>query len=504
MIIKIATINELLNNDLMMEDILKSLGLPSSYFLQNLFDAKVLVRSYFEHFRKDAIVIVEDEYVDKVYRNTYSSFLSTKLYEYKSRCVKISFLEPSVALDTILNGSISQEDLKKQYLGFMVLRPVCPGTVGRTAISPRLLSYGKRIEICTAPIIGSVVGLKVVIDAFPHSSQDNEYSTCAETSIWGTLEYFGNKYPEYKPILPSKIHQILDSQMHQRHIPSYGLNYVNISYLLKSCGFGCKIYSRAVGALPGFSISEFYRIFSTYVESGVPMVVAVSGTGLGHAVVSIGQEITAKSMIKTASVNKFDRSGKSYTMWNDVMRNFVFNDDNVEAYALNSYYCPTPQFLSTTCSPYISSLIVPLYNKLYLDAPRAIEWSIALCDDILFTLPDNIILRTFLASGRSYRDALMRDSSVPSEVKLAMTQFVSLPKFVWVTEIATYDSFVNNEVDGLILLDATEPMKLGVGCPLMAVFDKIFKFFSFKVSEFKELLLTLQFKASSFDNLRSY
>lgn len=266
---------------------------------------------------------------------------------------------------SILNGSINLAALHQAYLGFMVLRPICPGTVGRTAISPRLLTYGNRIEISAAPIIGSILGNKIEVEAFPHSSQDNEYCTCAETSIWSTLEYFGNKYPEYSPILPSKIHQILDSQMHQRHIPSYGLNYVNISYVLKTCGFGCKVYSRALGGNPGFGDEEFYRIFSTYVESGVPMVTAVSGTRLGHAIVCVGQERSDKISISSAKDNVFHRSGKSFKMWNDVMRGFVFNDDNVGAYALTQYNCPTPQHI--TSNPVISSLIVPLNNKLYLE-----------------------------------------------------------------------------------------------------------------------------------------
>lgn len=501
MIIGGTDINSLLYDDAMMDKIVASLSLPISYYLKPEFDPKFLIRGYLKDFRKDVLVIVEDEYVDKVYRNIFSQFLSTKLYEYKSRCVKLSFLEPSVDVRSLIDGSIDDEVLKNGYLGFMVLRPICPGTVGRTAISPKLLTYSNRIAVCTAPIVGSVMGLKIVIEAFPHSSQDNEFCTCAETSIWSTMEYFGNKYPEYSPILPSKIHQLLDSQMHQRHIPSYGLNYVNISYVFKVCGFGCKVYSLAYGNNPGFDAPEFYRIFSTYVESGVPMVTAVSGVNLGHAIVSIGQEKIDRTLIASARINRFDRSGKSFRMWNDVIRNYVFNDDNVGAYALCPYSCPTPIYSS--CKPFVSSLIVPLNNKLYLDAPRAIEWSIALCDDILFKLPDNMILRTYLASGRTYRDNLMKDKRVPNEAKMVITQNVSMPKFVWVTEIASESSFCNKEVDGLILIDATEPMKLGVGCPLMAVFDTNFKFFSFKSSEFKEFLLPLQFKATTFDNLSS-
>lgn len=501
MIIATTTINSLMTDDECLNYIIKSLNISIPYILDLDNIREEGIRKYLKNFREDVLVIVEDDYIDKIYRNTFSHFLSTKLYEYKSRCIKLSFLEPSANVKAMLDGSIDKETLQKTYLGFMVLRPIFPGSVGRTAVSPRILNNYDEISVCLAPIISSVFGLKVKVDAFPHSSQDNEFSTCAETSIWSTMEYFGNKYPEYIPILPSKIHQILDNQMYQRHIPSYGLDYADISYVLKACGFGCKVYSKEDEYNTGFEESEFYRIFSTYVESGIPMVVAVLGEDLGHAIVCIGQEKASKEAITMAPENTFDCSGKKFKMWNDVRRKYIFNDDNVHSYSLCPYECPTLQYADK--HPYISSLIVPLYNKIYLDAPRAIACTIDLCDDLLFQMPDNIILKTYLASGRTYRDALVTDNNIDDSIKYFIRQYVSMPKFVWVTEISSNDSFIRNKVDGLILLDATEPMKYDIGFPLMAVFDNIFYYYDFKLLKLEKLLLSLQFKASAFENLQS-
>lgn len=50
-----------------------------------------------------------------------------------------------------------------------------------------------------------VLGVKLFIEGFPHSSQDSETITCAETTIWAAMEYFGTRYSDYKPVLPSTI-----------------------------------------------------------------------------------------------------------------------------------------------------------------------------------------------------------------------------------------------------------------------------------------------------------
>ena len=61
-------------------------------------------------------------------------------------------------------------------------------------------------------------GLKTSVFGFPHASQDGETITCAETSILNVMEYFGLKYPEYSPILPSKIKFVVESQSFEKDI----------------------------------------------------------------------------------------------------------------------------------------------------------------------------------------------------------------------------------------------------------------------------------------------
>lgn len=503
MITNIFTVKDLMYDDSAFEMIIKALDFNMPYLMDSAYIRDYQFRPYMSNIREDVLAIVEDDYVDKTYRNYYSNFSSTKLNHCSDRCVRLSFVEPLTDLNSLLvSHTVDPVLLQSLYLGFMILRPIFPGLVGRSAINPKATKDYGLFSINKAEIDASIAGYKVKVEAFPHSSQDSEYCTCAETSIWCIMEYFGNKYPEYSPILPSEIHKRLDGTAFERHIPSCGLKYSDISFILKSCGFGCKVYSLQNRSfkIPGFSQQEFHSIMSCYVESGIPMVAAVNGNNLGHAIVCVGQENIDRAKIDTVKDRTFARSGRTFKFWSDVERKYVFNDDNTHAYSINDYSCPTPQYSHK--KPYISSLIVPLNKKIYLDAPTAIHHSQLLCDSYFSHLPDDIVLRTLLTTGRSYKNSLMIDLNLTNEIKTFIMQYITLPKFIWVTEIAGLDSFKKNIVNGIILMDATEPMKYSTAYPILVCVDKDLYFFDKKAHSFKKYSLPLSFSSTSFNNLK--
>ena len=52
---------------------------------------------------EDLTILVETEYVDKVYRDSYYALYSTKLREYHRNCVRISFFKPDFNESTEIN-----------------------------------------------------------------------------------------------------------------------------------------------------------------------------------------------------------------------------------------------------------------------------------------------------------------------------------------------------------------------------------------------------------------
>src|SRR5690606_28961595 len=131
-------------------------------------------------------------------------------------------------------------------------------------------------------------GVKLDVDGFPHSSQDGETIKCAETTIWTLMEYFGNKYPEYKPSLPAKIHHALERFSYQRQLPSNGLTMDQISFALKEFGFGTRVYSYDAYR------ESLHEIVDSYVESGIPVILGLQSGSIGHVIIAIGKHYESR------------------------------------------------------------------------------------------------------------------------------------------------------------------------------------------------------------------
>lgn len=423
---------------------------PQSTSSSEYEDMKFTLLFFMNSLRTDLGVEMETDYVDKVYRDSYYAYYDTKRLPYSRYCIRLSFFDSHFNKDVNLDDV---DNIKDNYLGFVVLRPIryC---IGRNVIDPKAKVdiTLQRSKICKAAIESSCFGIKLNALGFPHSSQDTETMTCAQTTIWTLLEYYGNKYNIYRPTTPSEIKRILESFSYERQFPSSGLTYNQISVALRSLGFGSKIYSL------GSDSNRFYRLLACYVESGIPTAIALQGLGIGHAVVCIGRENLAKTEItKYPSKTPF---GNQVFDWNDAVakNRFVFNDDNFPNYQLAyldspcKYYTQLVSAGNAFLSAKITQFIAPLYNKIYMDAEAAIELSTVVLDTYI-NIQDHV-KRTFLTSCRTLREHIACLHSIPNKIRIALLQ-INLPKFVWVTELSTVDEFVNDRVSSLLLIDAT-------------------------------------------------
>ena len=62
--------------------------------------------------------------------------------------------------------------------------------------------------------------------------------------IWELLEYYGNKYNEYRLTSQTEIANIIKTTSYERLLPSEGLTCDQLSKTLRELGFGPKIYFR--------------------------------------------------------------------------------------------------------------------------------------------------------------------------------------------------------------------------------------------------------------------
>jgi hypothetical protein len=95
---------------------------------------------------------------------------------------------------------------------------------------------------------------------------------------------------------------------------------------------------------------------------------------------------------------------------------------------------------------------------------------------------------------------LISDNLLSDACKGILIDIVRLPKFVWVTEIADEDKFTSNKVDGILILDATEPCDSIY--PLFLAHDKNVFFYDYETKTYRKNPLQEPFQGESFNNLQ--
>lgn len=410
-----------------------------------------------QHLRRDLHLVVELPYVDKVYRDTYYHYYASRLKHYERDTIRISFFEQPVS-SPVQPTEDAIKTVIDSYLGFLIIRPTLPRLIGRSAIHPRALD-NQNFVCCRALIQSTTLGIKTTTSAFPHASQDGQALSCAETTIWSLLEYFGNKYPEYRPILPSHIIHQLQKFSFKRQLPSDGLTAEQIAFVLREVGFGVMIYSKNKHP------DQFDIALSMFIESGIPVIGVLKSQKIGHAVNIIGRQRDDRLLLPGTSQPLSEISDLIIHDFHKMPREYVFIDDNLPPYQLAPIENPCtnyPEDEWKECK--LVTIIIPLYHRIYLDAIRARKNFLIMLQDRLMGLTpaEPVVFRAFLASSRSYKDYLAKNSHINPDARELML-LLAMPKFIWVAEISTIESFKNQEVIGLMLQDATDPVEYSPG-----------------------------------------
>jgi len=394
--------------------------------------------------------VFEYPYVDRHYRDTFYFYHSTKHEEFHRNCIRIHlFADFSIAkYDDLIN--LSDTD-KEKYRGFFIVRPLPQFPLGRSLISPP--AFKKRNILCCL-MRGrlSLVGHRLEVYGFPHTAQDTETHTCAESSLWSLLEYLGNRYRQYLPLLPSEIISKLSSVSSHRSLPSIGLSEIEIPKCLHDNGLECVIDKAGYTDAKGAIVIDTFRLFllKIYVESGIPVYIILKDTkGSGHAVLIIGHEDKYDNIALPPSAD---------CVWQDVSsfeKNMVVIDDNQPPYQIGA-----PETLIHYNRNYkITHYFVPLPKHTHLDAQAAFFLCKSVFDDInigLKNFGEHWLTRLFLTGSHSFKRFVLKDKVIDKDLKkfLVLQLF---PKFIWICEIYKVEEYQqkSKECSGLLIIDPT-------------------------------------------------
>ena len=397
----------------------------------------IMLKNYLSTVAKT--VVLERGYIDADYRDTYFNFFSRKFAKYPSDTIRANFFSTEITARMLSKLDRYQDD----YIGFTVLKPNRVSSIGRTIFDPCKLPFVHG-HICTSEYPVHILGVELVARGFPYIGQDTDVTVCAHAACWMIFRYFSQRYNRYAEKWPYEVTQLTNDVSTGRLVPSKGLTAFQVTEMFSNFGFSPEIYIR------DHHRNLFDQLLYIYVESGLPVVVALPGPP-GHAITIIGHQSDLNLPV----------SGTPATSY-DYLTSFIANDDNNLPYhAVRKSGLKPPGYFSKHQLSDIETFIVPLYEKIHLSAEYVIELSTAILTDPQVGLDaaskllnyDQIVTRIFLTSSKSYKK-VRREKVLPfgiTDVYCAMR----MPKFIWVCEISTPDFFNGKEVIGEIIFDAT-------------------------------------------------
>ena len=414
------------------------------------------LKSFHEKLINRVVVIFEYPYVDKHYRDSYYFYFSTKHNEIKRNSIRLSFFTDDIKENFFYNKN-KHSNLQDSFLGFITLRPTSINILGRNYISPKLFKE-KEFVLMLSSFSVMIHGVKLKVDAFPHCSQDGETLTCAETTVLNIMEYFGNKYSEYNPILPSKIIKILSARAYERQLPSTGLTVDDLSFALKQLGFSPKTYSKNIEGE-----KMFKNILDMYIESGIPVIGVLEKENYeeGHAIIIVGRENLFRNESRNTEFSKHDFN------FSKIVKKYVTIDDNQPPYSFVPYDNFTELYKDTSFNNFnLTNIIVPLYSKIYVDAQLITIYYEKIKEYILKDI-EHYSTRFFLASSSSFKDSISKQILLNNDIKTIIVE-TAMPKFIWVIEIFDKNGYSSKMINGIMIIDATEP-NFGVSNLLFAL-----------------------------------
>ena len=414
------------------------------------------------------------------------------------------------------------KQLDKAFLGYLMLTPLNGCNISKSILSPSALISKKNLESATirvCPYYCTMFGRHLNIVGFPYMKQDSETGSCAEITALLITDYYSQKYQDYKVMLPSDILRIADKYSPQRGMPSQGLQYIVLSHVLKDIGFQpllieshreiaedmhFLLHSYLDSSIPialqisgeydkqhiehsiccigfgSYSIDSDYSLDITLIETDSTLeqdirladmiyIACVSSLCIDYYVMddndvpykkmqysdlsknarnqAVHLTPFAKTVIPTLSVcngnNEVCRIANMVVPLDKDMRMIAIDARDI-CYSFLSSYAGITRYLANS----------PSYNESY----EGFDFS---SDHIPGTSEDNpLFVRIFLAPSHKLKTRRTIEFSGQGVFDAAhFYSEIPMPKFVWICELYSKESFAASKAIGEIVLDATSTLR---------------------------------------------
>jgi hypothetical protein len=185
-------------------------------------------------------LVVENFYFDMDYRSEYAATREVSFAAKSSLTTRWHFFRCDISKKEHLQDWVEKAE-NGDYLGYVIIRPQIPGTIGRSIITPYGNHTGLMEEVSLDQRVRTVVsehvtlfGIPLVATGVPFMEQDGHLLRCAHISAWlchysAVLKGIATRQPS--AVMYSKSEQL---EVLGRPYPSKGLTLLGLSGLLDS------------------------------------------------------------------------------------------------------------------------------------------------------------------------------------------------------------------------------------------------------------------------------
>ena len=234
------------------------------------------------------IAVVESEYVDLDYSASYYDQRVRSFLPPKRETIRIHFFSNTLHMQDIAEANeTTMQAMASGYLGFVVIRPDNPRTLGRTFLKCPDNLHDLRARFparIVAPV--DLAGISLQVESCPYMTQDSKVMACATVALWMSTTPLANKIPDMVPFTTDAITRVaksLDGPFGPA-VGKRGLTPPEMERGLFAVGFDPDVFYPQSPE----HLTEFAHLLS---DSGVPPVLLVSPTDSeapSHAVTVVG------------------------------------------------------------------------------------------------------------------------------------------------------------------------------------------------------------------------
>jgi hypothetical protein len=426
-------------------------------------------------------VVIERDYYDEDYIDEYVNFYCKTFRSHPQRCLRLHFFAAKVARRHLTN----LKPYAKHYLGYTVVRPTSAFATGRTVIRPLATPPVETYVLSRAAFRVNLCGNGLEVIGAPFMQQDINVGACAQAALWMMALFMHAAYQT------SRFHPAEISRAATRFLPSSGgrdgLHIDQMKEAVRSMGFvPHSLYKLEQNTTPA-NLREMSKFIYAYVESEIPVLLALMTPSGGHAVAAIGHtyRLSPHSLPSIVAPNQtfaFGGTAIPYRTSSEWVSDFVVNDDAAGPYRS----IPNDGNSLATIDSAIA-MTPPQVNLTPADAENHARSFLGGVNSFFRASPfseadvSDLVLRPSLIRSNKFKERLAT-SSIHEAIR-RLYRAAPLPKFLWLVELST-PSMVSHpdpqrrQAVGELLIDATaNPFDVGVAVVGFHLYGRVFVLF---------------------------